>query len=87
MSPTNALSRANVRHAYYIAQLDTTFGDEEYAVGLKEVYLSYCISFSRASTQFCGVSRYDTEGGIKTVIVLRNFFDEKPKSFVTHNIG
>jgi hypothetical protein len=76
-----------VRHAYYIAHLDTTFGDKEYAVGLKEIYLSYCIDFARAGSQFCGVSMYDVAGGSKTIIILRNFFNEKPDAFAIHQVG
>jgi hypothetical protein len=79
-----------IRHAYYIAELDQTFGDEEYGQGLREMYMKYAGDFytinkkgerQHQCSKFCGVSRYDTESGVKTILILKDFFSLKPESF------
>jgi hypothetical protein len=80
----------NIRHAYYIAELDYIFGDWEYGVDLRDLYLKYAGDFytldkkgqkQPQSSKFCGVSRYDTVDGIKTILILKDFFNPKPEAF------
>lgn len=75
-----------MRHAYYLAHTDSVVGDKEYGQGLRILYLSYCSGFTDC-TRFCGASRYDTPEGVKTIVVVKNFFNPKPEAFYTHLVS
>jgi hypothetical protein len=80
----------SIRHAYYLAELDQTFGDEEYGEHLRQTYLFYAGAFYTTNkegkrqhqcSKFCGVSRYETPDGVKTILILKDFFNPKPEAF------
>lgn len=66
-----------MKHCYYIASLDQTFGDSEMdcwqSMTLKEVWQKY--STWNNPQRHEGVSRFQYENGdIKTVVWVRDFF-------------
>ncbi len=86
-----------MRHAYYIAHLDQTFGDPEYGRDLRAMFQQVAGGFFTLDNEgkktyhysrFDGISRYDTPAGSTcTVIVLKNFFNQKPDAFTIQEIS
>lgn len=70
-----------MRHAYYLASEKACYlagaNANEYGHGLAELYESFGIT---EPTKFDGASRYDKNGKIHTVVMLKNFFPAKDKN-------
>jgi len=58
-----------MKHAYYIADTDCCYGDEEYQYKLKETYEKYS-DVNKKPTMVDGASRYDSPEGLKLVVII-----------------
>jgi hypothetical protein len=79
-----------MRHAYYLAQLDQTFGDAEYGKQLRDIFHRIAGDFFTIDekgkkiyyySRFDGVSCYDTPTGVRLIIILKDFFNPNPKAY------
>lgn len=79
-----------MRHGYYLAYFDESYGDAEYAEGLRDIYVALGIptptkeNGTKESVRYNSVSRYEKDGKVITVVCVRDFFNENRGKLFHH---
>lgn len=81
-----------MRHGYYLAYFDQLYGDEEYNKDLRSIYVALGIpeptkeNGTKESIRYNGVARYEKDGRVVTVVIVRDFFNENDGKMYHHCI-